>query len=295
MFKPVSRRTRLKKKEFSSSFPNFGGDMGEDYPWFGFLTRKVRVGVKLTRPKDRTLNKSRIYWGCNFHCADLYQRKCWPVRSVPADPAQTQAPQNNNVRSSLGMYIYIKLFVKKIFIQNKTRLLFQNSEGKSGKKGILDLEARKRTTAVATLKSMFAQLEKAFSKNHQISEVAILLGGTVVSPKETFLVTFPSAVYDGRVLTVPEAKTRLMRQLVTHPCWAEIPELKPTKMHVFIHASRDDELSQLGLRPRTSFKKPTTGRVFRLNFMCQCSVVSSELSQLEESDFELSGVEPLEV
>ena len=163
------------------------------------------------------------------------------------------------------------------------------------KKGILDLEARKRTAMIASLESIFEYIARTFHTAHCLYEVVILLGGTTVSPKETYVIKLPTAMYDGKLFTLQQAKSSLFRQLITNQCWTEIPEMRPTKMHILVHAVRDDELSRQGLKPRLTFKVPTKGRVFNINLGCKCTIVSSELSKLGDTEFEISGVEPLDI
>ena len=162
------------------------------------------------------------------------------------------------------------------------------------RKGVLDIEARKRLTTISLLETTFEQLESVFNSAHYIEEVVILLGSTSVTPKETYSIKFPTAMYEGKLLSLQQAKTCLFRQLVTNPCWVDVPEMRPTKLHVFILAARDDRLASLGLKPRLTFKKPNKGRTFSITFDCKCTVVSAELSRLGDADFEISGVEPLD-
>ena len=162
------------------------------------------------------------------------------------------------------------------------------------KKGVLDLETGKKTAMISLLETILQQLESTFNLAHSVQEVVILLGSTIVTPKETYTITFPTAMYEGKLLSLQQAKSCLFRKLVTNPCWTEVPEMKATKMYIFVFAARDDGLSRLGLKPQLAFKKPTKGRIFNINLDCKCAEVSPELSRLGDTEFEISGVEPFD-
>ncbi len=116
-----------------------------------------------------------------------------------------------------------------------------------------------------------------------------------MNPKETYRLTFPAGIFDGEKLKLRQAKSCLLRQFVTHPAWAESTELRPTKLHVFVNAARDEQLVHLGSKPRVEFRMPQKGRIFTIDLTCNCPVISGDLTQLEESDFDISGIEPLDI
>ena len=187
------------------------------------------------------------------------------------------------------------MIIKLIIIHCTTQAT--STDGKSSvptKKGVLDLETRKKTALISLLETVFQQLESTFNLAHSVQEVVVLLGSTIVTPKETYTIRFPTAMYEGKLLSLQQAKFCLFRKLVTNPCWTEVPEMKATKMYIFVFATRDDGLSRLGLKPQLAFKKPTKGRIFNINLHCKCTEVSPELSRLGDAEFEISGVEPFD-
>lgn len=193
-------------------------------------------------------------------------------------------------------FVYKSLFPINMYVCDSIfPFVLQDTKDKPLKKGKVDLESRRKTTTITMLEAVFEQLEAAFNTGHSIDEVLILFGGTAVSPKETYMVKLPTAMYEGKLLSLQQAKSCLFRQIVTSPCWVDVPEIRATKMHILLHAARDEELTQIGLRPKLTFKRPTKGRFFSINVGCKCTVVSPELSRVDDSAFEISGVEPLDL
>ena len=148
--------------------------------------------------------------------------------------------------------------------------------------------------AVKSLEKMFSTLEDIFVNGGPIKQVLLILGATVVSPKEVFVLNFPTSFYDSHSLSFKSCMSTLFRSLVIRDWFGDVKPLKScTKLHVLVQAPRHSDFGSQILHPKINYKVPPRGKQFALNFHCRAHIVNAELSQLGDAEFNISGIEPL--
>lgn len=151
---------------------------------------------------------------------------------------------------------------------------------------------------VESVECLFQVIQDVFKVGASIKQALILLGSSIISPKDSYLVSFPTVYYDGQVLSRQTCINLLFKTLVSNDFLSNAKPIQSgSKLFVFFLAPRDCELNDgCKLVPKLSFKIPVVGVKYIIN--CQCTsgcveLMTSELSRNEE-DFNLSGIEPLD-
>lgn len=130
-----------------------------------------------------------------------------------------------------------------------------------------------------------------------VKEIMVILGSTPVTPKEVYRICFPLGFYEGRILTYKESTSMLFRKLVTSEFFTDLSSLRScSKVFVMFLAPRDQPavIANDSVVPKLNYKVPVRGSQMVMEFTCTAPVASAELSKIEESDVNLSGVEPLD-
>lgn len=153
---------------------------------------------------------------------------------------------------------------------------------------------RQRAALVDAMSSIFSALDDAFTSPTPLKQVLLLLGATAVSPREAFLLTFPSALLEGHPLSLRTALSSLFRCLIQHDWLGDVAPLRsPTRLHVLLQAPTTSGPAHGKLLARPHFRFPSRSRLFVLNVLCTGQATSAELS-LNGPDVEISGIEVLE-
>ena len=153
------------------------------------------------------------------------------------------------------------------------------------------LEAKKRKAAVAALEELFQTIERAFAEAGPVKEVAILLGSTIISPKETIVIRFPVQFYDGPILGFKSCLHTMFRRLVSADFLSEAKLRHCSHLNVLLLAPRHMSCDRLVHQPM--LKPAPRGQRFVLTFDYAGTVAPAELSRLEEAaEMDISGIEP---
>lgn len=145
---------------------------------------------------------------------------------------------------------------------------------------------------VSDLDTLFESIRKAFEVCPEIQQAAVLLGGTVITPKESYIFNLPNLCPEADNISLKSSKQALFRHLVGEQVLASDALLSPTTTTVLLNAPRLSALH--GFIPKTAYKVPTRGRCLTLNMVCrQPSMVCHDLTY-DDYEVEISGIEPLE-
>ena len=136
------------------------------------------------------------------------------------------------------------------------------------------------------------QVKHAFEICPEITQVAVLLGATTVSPKEIYLLQFPPLSPEADNLLSKEAVKYLFRQLVTSDPLGQIKAIPITNMTVLINAPRNSSCSWF--LPKDSYRLPNRGNQFHFNLLSTTDVHGSQDLSRDFSVIDLSGFEPFE-
>jgi len=153
----------------------------------------------------------------------------------------------------------------------------------------------------------FVQISEAVSlmvERCNVRKVVLLLGSTVVSPKETFVVTVNGTDSTASEDELPASKSasicrNLLKGFVIEDIFGGLPaKLAPKKMFVAVCVEEETDFCGGGesqdspvFLPRASFSEPTRGAVHYINLETDrsaCEVPSEQLEQMEIADSERS-------
>ena len=155
-------------------------------------------------------------------------------------------------------------------------------------------EGKKRKQLVSSLSELFAGIHEVFT-THSVPQIVLVLGATIVSPKETYVISLPTDFIDGDLLTEKSCVRQLCRKLVTNDIYANAKNVPITNMNVLLQTNRNNRLA--GFQPRPNFNVPKRGKQFFINLSCsnKADGIGEDLSCLDTPDIEMSGIEPLDV
>ncbi|CAG5135001.1 unnamed protein product [Candidula unifasciata] len=153
------------------------------------------------------------------------------------------------------------------------------------------LQDKKAKHLVTELTQLFDSLQKAFELCPEIEQVAIILGGTVMNPKESYVISFPPPCPDADSLPLMSCKRTLFQQIIGEDILGTMStNLSPTSMMISVLAPRSCPVK--GFVPKHFMRTPKTGAVISFNFHCNYLLpVCHDLTFFE--DLEISGIEIL--
>ena len=129
-------------------------------------------------------------------------------------------------------------------------------------KGFHNSEYRKAKRVYEDLETLFHHINKLFSSRTPVYSAAVLLGSTPVSPKEKYVVSFPSVEHLTSVDISSRACSstcrKLVRCLIADQQLGSYKDICPTSMLVFVQARRTSEVEWF--RPKPTFRLPYRGQ-----------------------------------
>ena len=154
------------------------------------------------------------------------------------------------------------------------------------------LQQKKIEDAIRNVDELVKQVRHTFEICPEITQVAVVLGATIVSPKEIYLLQFPPLSPEADNLSSNEAVKTLFRQLVSQDPLRHIKAIPITNMSVLINAPRNSSCSWF--LPKDSYKLPNRGNQFHFNLLSTTDAHGSQDLSRDFSIIDLSGFEPLE-
>ncbi|XP_076442940.1 uncharacterized protein LOC143281587 [Babylonia areolata] len=150
----------------------------------------------------------------------------------------------------------------------------------------------KAKTVISSLDQVFSEILTAFEICPEIQQALILFGSSSVTPKESYVIKLPHICPEADNVPLRTSKQALFRHLVAEQVLSSDAALGPTNVYVVLCAPRSAALS--GFVPKLGFKIPTRGYCLTLNMICnQPSFCCQDLT-MDDTEVEISGVEPLE-
>lgn len=186
--------------------------------------------------------------------------------------------------TSLGTPVHVQVVLSTLF-------LFQNVELKQ-KPSHNRLQAKRTEDALKNTEEMVKQVKRAFEVCPEITQVAIVLGSTAVSPTEIYVIQFPPLNPEADNLSSKEAVKSLFRQLITHDPLGQVKAIPITNMTVLINAPRNSQCSWF--LPKATYKIPNRGNQFHFNLLSSSDNHGSQDISRDFSVIDLSGFEPFE-
>jgi Mad1 and Cdc20-bound-Mad2 binding len=150
---------------------------------------------------------------------------------------------------------------------------------------------------VQSVDTIFLTIQNIFSSGETVKQVLIVLGSNIFSPKESYLVSFPTEFYEGQSLARHACVSRLFRKLYTADFLGTSKSITScTSLFVLFLVPRNCKHQQWSLTPRLSYKIPVVGARYAVNVVFDGSVVvqtNSGLNLIGE-DLDISGIHPLD-
>jgi hypothetical protein len=155
---------------------------------------------------------------------------------------------------------------------------------------------RKRHACVESVGTIFATIDYVFQHAQAISQVIFILGTTIVSPKDVYIVNLPESSLETHQPSYRQSLSVFFRTVISKDWYKNAPQCKSlTKLHVLLRRSRGINCDGVFLLPRPNFKVPQRGHHFTLDLICGVSNLDQDISQIEPSDddFNISGIDIL--
>lgn len=117
-----------------------------------------------------------------------------------------------------------------------------------------------------------------------------------MNPRDSYLISFPTEFYEGAMLTHQVCVKKVFRQLITSDFIGNAKLLSScTSLFVLFLAPRNCSHQIANLLPKLSFKVPSSGLRYSINFSFTSAVMTtSDISLSENEIVEISGIEALE-
>lgn len=129
----------------------------------------------------------------------------------------------------------------------------------------------------------------------EIQEILVVLGSTIVSPKETYLISMPLMCPESDGLPLKVCVKSLFKQIITQDIIQDLKKTSCTKLHVLVKAHRHCGLPWF--LPKPMYKPSTRGQHCHINFESRSlstTIGQHDLTQ-DEIDVEISGIEPFNI
>jgi hypothetical protein len=156
---------------------------------------------------------------------------------------------------------------------------------------------RDQQNVVENVESLFETIEQVFASGETIKQVAIILGSTIVTPKDCYVISFPTEFYEGLVLSRQACISALFRSLYDCDFLSPAKPLHTcTNLHVLFLAPRNCHLQRCKLVPKLSFRIPLIGMRFNINIVYLPDAVTLGNSKLDlvGEELDISGIKPLD-
>lgn len=144
--------------------------------------------------------------------------------------------------------------------------------------------------------SLFDTINNVFTNIVPIKGVLFILGSSIMNPRDSYLISFPTEFYEGAMLTHQVCVKKVFRQLITSDFVGNAKPLSScTSLFVLFLAPRNCSHQIANLLPKLSFKVPSRGLRYSINFSFTSAVMTtSDISLSENEIVEISGIEALE-
>lgn len=156
--------------------------------------------------------------------------------------------------------------------------------------------SRDRQLFMKDADSLFDTITNVFTNIVPVKGVLLILGSSIMNPRDSYLISFPTEFYEGAMLTHQVCVQKVFRQLITSDFVGNAKPLSScTSLYVLFLAQRNCKHQIASLLPKLSFKVPSRGSRYSINFSFTSAVMkSSDFSFSENEVVEISGIEALE-
>lgn len=155
-----------------------------------------------------------------------------------------------------------------------------------------NLELKKSTEVVKNVEEISSRLQQSFEVCPGIQQVLLLLGGTPVSPKESYLLNLPPSQTDTDSLSLKTCRKSIFRKLIMQDVLGRMNSVAPTNVILLVKAPRESDLKWF--LPKPSYKVPQRGKKFIFNLVCRSSDEEGMDLSMGEEYLDMSGIDPLE-
>ena len=154
------------------------------------------------------------------------------------------------------------------------------------------MELKRAIKAIGNLQQIFKHILCVFELCPEIKQVMLILGGTTISPKESYLINLPPSNPEADNLSLKSSTRTLFRQLIMQDILGGRKSISPTSLTILVNAPRTMEM--LWFLPKSAFKMPIRGEKYIIDLIDHCACAPNEHSMMGDHVIDVSGVEPLE-
>lgn len=205
----------------------------------------------------------------------------------------------------LHLYMYNStshnnLLMINIFLSNSCVLLNQVNnflsfifQTKRNGSYVSRMEYKKISKLITSLEDVFKKLVETFEVCPEIRQILILLGGTVLSPKELYLITFPPYHPESNNVSSKFCVRYFLRELICQDLVGKLKDIRVTNAIIMVKAPQDSGITWF--LPKPNFTVPVRGEQFSFNLISKpnSEVFNHDLTY-DEHEVEISGIEPFD-
>lgn len=156
------------------------------------------------------------------------------------------------------------------------------------------MEYKKISKLITSLEDIFKKLVETFEVCPEIRQILILLGGTVLSPKESYLISFPPYHPESSNVSSKFCVRYFLRELISQDLVGKLKDIRITNTIIMVKAPQDSGITWF--LPKPNFTIPVRGEQFSFNLISKpnSEVFIHDLTY-DEHEVEISGIEPFDV
>lgn len=145
------------------------------------------------------------------------------------------------------------------------------------------------------IEALFSTVDYVFANIVPVRKILIILGPSIISPKESFMINFPTDFYEGAILSHKSCMRKVFRQLIAKNFLDNTkPPNSGTSLFLLFWAPRNCNYEAARLLPKLSFNAPNRGLRFFINFTFSHVVKRSPNISLTDDKVDISGIELLD-
>jgi hypothetical protein len=158
------------------------------------------------------------------------------------------------------------------------------------------MEYKKISKLITSLEDIFKKLVETFEVCPEIRQILILLGGTVLSPKESYLISFPPYHPESNNVSSKFCVRYFLRELISQDLVGKLKDIRITNAIIMVKAPQDSGITWF--LPKPNFTIPVRGEQFCFNLISELTPDSEVFIHdltYDEHEVEISGIEPFDV
>lgn len=146
------------------------------------------------------------------------------------------------------------------------------------------------------IEALFSAVNYVFTNIVPVRKILVIFGPSIISPKESFMINFPTEFYEGTIISHKCCMRKVFRQLIAKNFLDNTKSPNSgTSLFLLFWAPRNCNYEAARLLPKLSFNAPNRGLRFLINFTFSHVVKRSpNISLTTDDKVDISGIELLD-